>query len=159
MRRALPPFPSFSSSESGSAMRALFVLPVAALALAACGPADVEVDGTAVPASRHIESSTVAPPPVEPARIDPYVTTVDVVDEVIREVAADEGIILPAGMGSQYADIVCTAFDDGLPFPLVVAIAADELDHWTPEQHAFLVGASVGASCPEWAGVITGGAA
>ena len=159
MRRALPPFPSFPSSESGVAVkRALFVLPVAALALAACGPAAVEVDGTAVPASRHIESSTVAPPPVEPARIDPYVTTVDVVDEVVRSVAADEGIILPAGMGSQYADIVCTAFDDGLSFPLVVMIAADELDHWTPEQHAFLVGASVGAKCPEWAGVIGGAA-
>lgn len=153
-------FPFFSSSESGVAVkRALFVLPVAALALAACGPADVEVDGTAVPASRHIESSTVAPPPpVEPARIDPYVTPVDVVDEVVRSVAADEGIILPAGMGSQYADIVCTAFEDGLSFPLVVMIAADELDHWTPEQHAFLIGASVGASCPEWAGVIGGAA-
>ena len=158
MRRSLPPFPSFSTSESGSAMRALFVLPVAAIALAACSPADIEVDGTAVPASRHIESSTMVPPPVEPARIDPYVTTVDVVDEVVRSVAADEGIILPAGMGSQYADIVCTAFDDGLSFPVVVMIAADELDHWTPEQHAFLVGASVGASCPEWAGVIGGAA-
>ena len=158
MRRSLPPFPSFSTSESGSAMRALFVLPVAAIALAACSPADIEVDGTAVPASRHIESSTMVPPPVEPARIDPYVTTVDVVDEVVRSVAADEGIILPAGMGSQYADVVCTAFDDGLSFPVVVMIAADELDHWTPEQHAFLVGASVGASCPEWAGVIGGAA-
>ena len=159
MRSALPPF-LFPSSESGSAMkRALVLVPVAALALAACGPADIEVDGTAVPASRHIESSTVAPPPVEPARVDPYVTPVDVVDEVVRSVAADEGIILPAGVGSQYADIVCQAFDDGLSFPLVVAIAADELDHWTPKQHAFLVGASVGASCPEWAGVITGGAA
>ena len=136
--------------------RALFVLPVAALALAACGPADVEVDGTAVPASRHIESSTVAPPPVEPTRIDPYVTPVDVVDEVIREVAADEGIILPAGMGSQYADIVCTGFDDGLSFPLVVTIAADELDHWTIEQHAFLIGASIGAKCPEYAHVVGG---
>ena len=156
MRSALPPF-LFPSSESGSAMkRALVLVPVAALALAACGPADVEVDGTAVPASRHIESSTMVPPPVEPARIDPYVTTVDVVDEVIREVAADEGIILPAGMGSQYADIVCTGFDDGLSFPLVVTIAADELDHWTLEQHAFLIGASIGAKCPEFSYLVGG---
>ena len=156
MRSALPPF-LFPSSESGSAMkRALVLVPVAALALAACGPADIEVDGTAVPASRHIEPSTVAPPPVEPARVDPYVTPVDVVDEVIREVAADEGIILPAGMGSQYADIVCTGFDDGLSFPLVVTIAADELDHWTLEQHAFLIGASIGAKCPEFSYLVGG---
>lgn len=136
--------------------RALVLLPLAAVALAACGPADVQVDGTAVPTTRHIESTTVAPPPVEPARIDPYVTPVDVVDEVIREVAADEGIILPAGMGSQYADIVCTGFDDGLSFPLVVTIAADELDHWTLEQHAFLIGASIGAKCPEFSSLVGG---
>lgn len=136
--------------------RALVLLPLAAVVLAACGPADVQVDGTAAPTTMHIESTTVAPPPVKPARIDPYVTPVDVVDEVIREVAADEGIILPADMGSQYADIVCTAFDDGLSFPLVVTIAADELDHWTPEQHAFLIGASIGAKCPEYAHVVGG---
>lgn len=105
-----------------------------------------------------IESTTVAPvaPAVEPSKVEPYVTPVDVVDEVIREVAADEGIILPAGMGSQYADIVCTGFDDGLSFPLVVTIAADELDHWTLEQHAFLIGASIGAKCPEYAYVVGG---
>lgn len=158
MRRALPPFPSFSTSESGSAMRALILLPVAAIALAACSPADVEVDGTAVPATRHIESSTVAPPPVEPARVDPYVTPVDVVDEVVRSVAADEGITVPAGTGSEYADIVCQAFEDGVPFLLIVSIAASELPEWTPEQHAYLVGASVGAACPQWADEVGGAA-
>lgn len=151
------PFPFFSSSESGVPVkRALLILPVAAIALAACSPADVEVDGTAVPASRRIESST--PPPVEPARVDPYVTPVDVVDEVVRSVAADEGITVPAGTGSEYADIVCTAFEDGVPFLLIVSIAASELPEWTPEQHAYLVGASVGAACPQWADEVGGAA-
>ena len=150
-------FPFFSSSESGvSVKRSLLVVPVVAVfALSACESA------SSVPASsgdRVLESTTVAPvaPAVEPSKVDPYVTPVDVVDEVIREVAADEGIILPAGMGSQYADIVCTGFDDGLSFPLVVTIAADELDHWTLEQHAFLIGASIGAKCPEYAHVVGG---
>ena len=147
----------FSSSESGvSVKRSLLVVPVVAVfALSACESAST------VPAAsgdRVLESTTVAPvaPAVEPSKVDPYVTPVDVVDEVIREVAADEGIILPAGMGSQYADIVCTGFDDGLSFPLVVTIAADELDHWTLEQHAFLIGASIGAKCPEYAHVVGG---
>ena len=130
--------------------RLLLIVP--ALALAGCTSIPVE---SAPAASGPVLESTTYAPPIEPSVIEPYVP-VDVVDEVMRSVAADEGITLPRGMGSEYADIICTAFDDGLSFPLVVMIAAGELDQWTPEQHAFLVGASVGASCPEWAGVVGG---
>lgn len=129
-------------------MKRLFLLAPALLVLAACESAPASPPPT-VP-EHVLESSTATPPPSSPA---------DVVDEVMRSVAADEGITMPAGMGGDYADIVCTGFEDGLAFPLIVQIAADALPDWTVEQHAFLVGASVGSACPEYAHTIAGGAA
>lgn len=149
-------FPFFSSSESGvSVKRSLLVVPVVAVfALSACESA------SPVPVSsgdRVLESTTVAPvaPAVEPSKVEPYVP-VDRTDAVLQSVAASEGIDMPDGMASEYADIICEGLDDGLSPMALVRIAADELPVWDADQHAFLVGASIGAKCPEFSYLVGG---
>lgn len=149
-------FPFFSSSESGVPVkRLLLVVPVVAVfALSACESAST------VPASsgdRVLESTTVAPvaPAVEPSKVEPYVP-VDRTDAVLQSVAASEGIDMPDGMASEYADIICEGLDDGLSPLALVRIAAAELTQWDDDQHAFLVGASIGAKCPEFSYLVGG---
>ena len=149
-------FPFFSSSESGvTVKRLLLVVPVVAVfALSACESAST------VPASsvdRVIDSTTVAPvaPAVEPSKVEPYVP-VDRTDAVLQSVAASEGIDMPDGMASEYADIICEGLDDGLSPLALVRIAAAELTQWDDDQHAFLVGASIGAKCPEFSYLVGG---
>lgn len=138
--------------------RLLFALVPAVLVLAAC---DAGTESTAYipPSTDRVLVSTTVAPPVDPPKVEPNVSTGDLIDDVMRSVAADESIRLPVGMGGEYADIVCTGFGDGLAFPLIVQIAADALPDWSVEQHAFLVGASVGSACPEYVDSIAGGAA
>ena len=129
--------------------RILAIAAPALLLLAAC---DGDLTQNSQATTEHAVTSTSttrqAAPPAKPA-----MTEDERIDMILQSVAADEGIYMPDGMAGKYADIVCTGFDDGLSFPLVVTIAADELDHWTLEQHAFLIGASVGAKCPEHSGM------
>ena len=146
----------FSSSESGvSVKRSLLVVPVVAVfALSACEAA------SSVPASsgdRVLESTTVAPaaPAVEPSKVDPYVP-VDRTDAVLQSVAAGEGIHMPDGMAGEYADIICEGLDDGLSLTTLIRIGVDALPRWDSGQHAFLIGASIGAKCPEYAYVVGG---
>ena len=134
--------------------RFLLVLPVAVLALSACESA------SSVPATsgdRVIESTTVAPasPAVEPSKVEPYVP-VDRTDAVLQSVAADEGIHMPDGMAGEYATIICEGLDDGLSLTTLVRIGVDALPRWDSGQHAFLIGASIGAKCPEYAHVVGG---
>ena len=75
------------------------------------------------------------------------------IDMVLQSVAADEGIHMPDGMAGEYADIICDGLDDGLSFTMLVRIGVDALPRWDAGQHAFLIGASVGAKCPEYAGM------
>ena len=135
--------------------RFLLVLPVAVLALSACESAST------VPATstdRVIESTTVTPvaPAVEPTKVEPYVSTGDQVDIVMQAVAADEGIHMPDGMAGEYATIICEGLDDGLSLTTLVLIGVDALPRWDSGQHAFLIGASIGAKCPEYAHVVGG---
>ena len=126
--------------------RALLVLPVAVLALSACESA------SSAPVSsgdRVLESTTVAP------AADPYTST-DRTDAILQSVAAGEGIDFPDGMASQYADIICQGLDDGLSPLALVRIAASELPQWDAGQHSFLVGASIGAKCPEFSYLVGG---
>ena len=149
-------FPFFSSSESGVPVkRSLLVVPVVAVfALSACESAST------VPASsgdRVIESTTVTPvaPAVVPSKVEPYIP-VDSTDMILQSVAAGEGIDMPDGMASEYADIICEGLDDGLSPLALVRIAANELTQWDDDQHAFLVGASIGAKCPEFSYLVGG---
>lgn len=104
-----------------------------------------------------LESTTVAPvaPAVEPSKVEPYVS-VDRTDAVLQSVAASEGIDMPDGMASQYADIICQGLEDGLSPMALVRIAANELTQWDDGQHSFLVGASIGAKCPEFSYLVGG---
>lgn len=135
--------------------RLLLVVPVVAVfALSACESA------SSVPASsgdRVLESTTVAPvaPAVVPSKVDPYVP-VDSTDMILQSVAAGEGIDMPDGMASDYADIICEGLDDGLSPMALVRIAASELPQWDDGQHAFLVGASIGAKCSEFSYLVGG---
>ena len=144
---------SSPSSESGSPVkRSLLALPIALLALSACGPTPESADPSSV-ADRVLESTTVAEPAVVPSKVDPYIP-VDSTDMILQSVAAGEGIDMPDGMASEYADIICEGLDDGLSPWALVRIGVTELPMWDAGQHAFLVGASVGAACPEYADLI-----
>ena len=91
---------------------------------------------------RVVASTTTAP--VEPVADENPTGT------VISSVAADEGISIAPGMASEYAAIICQGFDDDLPLLTMVQIGASALPRFTEEQHAFLIGASVGTLCPEF---------
>ena len=120
-----------------------YILAIAAPALLLLAACDGDLTQNSQATTEHSVTSTTRQSMTEDERID----------MILQSVAADKGIHIPEGMAVEYADIVCTGFDDGLPFPLMVTIAADELDRWTLEQHAFLIGASVGAKCPEYSGM------
>lgn len=149
---------SFSPpSESGSSVkRALLVLPVVALVSVGCA-APYEEPVASV-ADRVLQSTTNSPvsPPVEPTKVEPNVSTGDQVDIVMQAVAADEGIHMPDGMATEYADIICEGLDDGLSPQMLVRIAVNGIPTWDADQHAFLIGVSIGAKCPEYAHVVGG---
>lgn len=102
-----------------------------------------------------LESTTVAAPAVVPSKVDPYIP-VDSTDMILQSVAAGEGIDMPDGMAGEYADIICEGLDDGLSPMALVRIAAAELPQWDSGQHSFLVGASIGAKCPEFSYLVGG---
>lgn len=152
--------PLFSSRESGTSVkRFLFVLAPVALVLSACG-AEAASSTASIPPStdRVLQSTTNSPvsPPVEPTKVEPNVSTGDQVDIVMQAVAADEGIHMPDGMATEYADIICEGLDDGLSPQMLVRIAVNGIPTWDADQHAFLIGVSIGAKCPEYAHVVGG---
>ena len=136
----------FSPSESGvSVKRSLLVVPVVAvLALSACESAS---SAPATSGDRVIESTTAAPAaPIEREPVS--------LEDVLEATLLSEGIHTPAGFAAQYADIVCTGFDDGLDLYDMVAIGHQEIPRYSVNEHAFMVGASVGTFCPEHAGEV-----
>ena len=94
---------------------------------------------------RVLTSTTNAAPavPVEPSPVSD--------EDVLEATLRSEGIDTPAGFAAQYADIVCTGFDDGLDLYDMVAIGHQEIPRYSVNEHAFMVGASVGTYCPEHA--------
>ena len=82
----------------------------------------------------------------------PYTSSEDRLDEVMRSVASSEGIYLPEGLGSAYAQDVCDLLDNGNDVFDVVLIALRDLPELglEAEEHAYLVGASIGGACPEY---------
>lgn len=134
------------SSESGSAMkRAPYLLPILALATVGCA-AEATIPDTST--DRVMESSTVAPAKPMSGK--------DLTGMAISNVAADEGIQISPSMASDYADIVCEGLDDGLHPLIVASIGAEEIPRYSSEDHGFLVGASIGANCPEHLSLLGG---
>lgn len=139
--------------------RFLFALAPVALVLSACGSEAASSTASIPPSTdRVLQSTTNSPvaPPVEPTKVEPNVSTGDQVDIVMQAVAADEGIHMPDGMAGEYATIICEGLDDGLSLTTLVRIGVDALPRWDSGQHAFLIGASIGAKCPEYAHVVGG---
>lgn len=139
----------FPSRESGTAVkRSLLLLPGLALAFAGCA-IDTSVPAGKPTPDRVLESTTVAPA-VEP------ISDGDLVGHVVSTVASDEGITIGPSMAGEYAVIVCQGFEDGLSPLVMVRIGVQEMPRFSEEEHAFLVGASVGALCPEFSFVFGG---
>lgn len=150
-------YPLFSSRESGTSVkRFLFVLAPVALVLSACGAEAASSTASIPPSTDRVLQSTTVAPPVEPTKVEPNVSTGDQVDIVMQAVAADEGIHMPDGMATEYADIICEGLDDGLSPQMLVRIAVNGIPTWDADQHAFLIGVSIGAKCPEYAHVVGG---
>ena len=122
------------------AVGAAFALTVSGCAIDTSTPAD----GSPV-TDRVLTSSTNATP-AAPIEREP-VSDEDVLEATLRS----EGIDTPEGFAAQYADIVCTGFDDGLDLYDMVAIGHQEIPRYSVNEHAFMVGASVGTFCPEHA--------
>ena len=115
---------------------------VIALAVSGCAIDTSTPAGDSPVTDRVLTSSTnVAPAEREP------VSDEDVLEATLRS----EGIDTPDGFAAQYADIVCTGFDDGLDLYDIVAIGHQEIPRYSVNEHAFMVGASVGTYCPEHA--------
>lgn len=100
---------------------------------------------TAPESSEYLQDDTVVPS-------QSYTSSEDRLDEAMRSVASSEGIYLPEGIGSAYAQDVCDLLDNGNDVFDVVLIAIRDLPELDleMEDHAFLVGASIGGACPEY---------
>lgn len=149
------PLSFFSSSESGAPVkRALCVLAPVVLALSACGPE--EPAGTAhIPATsdRVLESTAVTPVESSPSRSSETIVTL-----AMKNTLADEGIHLPESMYYEYAQVVCEGIADGVDPMDAAYIGADALPSWSLMDHVMMVGASIGALCPEQSYRIDGAA-
>lgn len=91
---------------------------------------------------------------VAPVAAEPFVSESDRIDQAIASVMEPEGFILPEGFYYEYAEIVCEGLDDGLGPMLLAGIGHSEFDEYSLDQHAMMVGASIGGLCPEYADVV-----
>ena len=122
-------------------MRSLIVVPAAVLALTAGCAIDTSTPADDGPATDRVLTSSTNAAPASPVSDE----------DVLEATLLSEGIHTPAGFAAQYADIVCTGFDDGLDLYDSVAIGHQEIPRYSVNEHAFMVGASVGTYCPEHA--------
>ena len=113
------------------------------LALGACAAPETPAD-TAKPATS--QTSTIEAP--EPVLVE-STSEADRVDQILASVMEPEGFYLADGQYYQYAVLVCEGLNDGLA-PMTIALIAEEsFGRYSLEQHAMMVGASVGGLCPE----------
>ena len=127
------------------------ILAIAAPALLLLTACDGDLTQNQATTEHTVTSTSTTRQVAPPAK--PAMTEDERIDMVLQSVAADEGIHMPDGMAGEYADIICDGLDDGLSFTMLVRIGVDALPRWDAEQHAFLIGASVGAKCPEHSGM------
>lgn len=107
------------------------------LALGACAAPET-------PASTPKPSTST----IEPVVADSDVAA-DQIDDTLASIMKPEGFHLSDGLYYQYAVMVCEGLDDGLD-PLTIArIGEESFGRYSIEQHATMVGASVGSLCPE----------
>ena len=128
--------------------RILAIAAPALLLLTACDGDLTQNQATTEHTVTSTSTTRQAAPPAKPA-----MTEDERIDMVLQSVAADEGIHMPDGMAGEYATIICNGLDDGLSLTMLVRIGVDALPLWDAGQHAFLIGASIGAKCPEHSGM------
>lgn len=131
-------------------------LAASALALAGCA-----AEGEAPTETAYPITSATPPHTVQPAQ--PYFTTGPMPEpetsgpsdaETMEAVLLSEGINLPPGVASEYASAVCADLGDGVG-PFNIAMTAHKyLPMYDITQHGMMVGASVGAFCPEYGYII-----
>lgn len=141
-------------------MKTIAALAAIAIPLAACAPAD---DIKASDMTTTATSSTWTQPPADERMIqDPYdppqqpSKTVEplISEEIIAEIAmestlADKGIDLGPGVAAEYAKIVCEGMEEGVDPMMIALLGQNGFPEYTVEEHAMMVGASVGSHCPE----------
>lgn len=120
------------------------------LALGACAAPETPAD-TAKPATS--QTSTIEAP--EPVLVE-STSEADRVDQILASVMEPEGFVLPEGLYYEYAVLVCEGLDDGLDPLLLAEIAAGEIRQFPAEDHAMMVGASIGGLCPEHSDAVLG---
>lgn len=101
-----------------------------------------------VPSPEDIE---LAPFPAGKTSLE-ELTEEEYVDLIIRTAALDAGITVPIGAGLDYALAACSNFDDGATVEENVYAAYEAFSdtNLTLEDHAYLIGVSIGAVCPEY---------
>ena len=132
-------------------IKALVATAATALLVTGCatgpdtGTSPSTTSSTTPESSEYLQDDKVVPP-------QSYTSSEDRLDEVMRSVASSEGIYLPEGLGSAYAQDVCDLLDNGNDVFDVVLIALRDLPELGLDsgEHAYLVGASIGGACPEY---------
>lgn len=123
---------------------------IAALIVAAgCTTESQPLPGTSSTKMLPPSQSTTATPAAPVTSSIPDRFSDEVVGAAMGAVIESEGIPLPQSMHLEYARISCKAIGEGIN-PIAVASAAhDGMPQYSLMDHATLVGASVGAMCPQ----------
>lgn len=69
------------------------------------------------------------------------------------EAYQDGGVSFPRSHAAEYADITCEAAQDGLSPTRVADMWSEEVTDYSVSDHYILVGAAIGAYCPEQLGL------
>lgn len=68
----------------------------------------------------------------------------------IAEVVYPEGVKMTFDQLYDYSEAVCQGMDDGLDPLWMARTSAQEIPRYSLSQHSTVVGASIGANCPEY---------
>lgn len=117
-----------------------------ALALGACAAPETPDSALKPPTSQTSQMNIQEI--IEPVVPDNVVKE-DQLDDILASVMEPEGFYLEDGQYYQYAVLVCEGLNDGLAPMSIALIAEESFGRYSLEQHATMVGASVGGLCPE----------
>lgn len=107
------------------------------------------------PQQKAPEDMELAPLPAGKTSID-ELTDEEYADLVFRTAALDAGITVPIGKGLPYASAACGNFDEGATLEQNVYAAYEAFSdtNLTLEDHAYLIGVSIGLLCPEYESLV-----
>lgn len=142
-------------------MKIILALAASLAVLAGCEGATDLGDADVTTTKTITESSTyVAPSPrTTSTALSDYEAYELMEDEdmqasVMESSLLKQGINLPPGFASEYAEAVCLDLEDGVDPMNTAFTARKHLPMYDVVEHATMVGASVGSHCPEYAYMI-----